>query len=73
MDHLEGAGYARRTPAPGDRRIRLVSLTPGGTHAAQWVIEQSAEVVHPALQGCSTDELTRLAELLQAMATQMGI
>lgn len=71
VDHLDRAGYARRTTHPDDRRIRLISLTPGGAHAAEWVIERSSEVVRPALEGCSADELTRLTELLQAMAAQM--
>ncbi|GAB2935033.1 hypothetical protein GCM10027047_34360 [Rhodococcus aerolatus] len=72
IDHLERAGYARRVTHPDDRRVRLVSLTPGGVHAAEWVIERSTEAVRPALDGCTDDELTRLAELIRAMADGMG-
>lgn len=73
IDHLERAGYARRAPHPDDRRIRLVSLTPGGTHAAEWVIERSTEVVAPALADCPPEELTRLTFLLQTMAAALGV
>lgn len=72
IDHLERAGYAHRTHDPDDQRIRLVSLTPGGTHAAQWVIERSTEVVAPALQTCPPQQLAQLATLLQAMAAALG-
>ena len=30
MDYLEGAGYARRTPSPADRRARIITVTPAG-------------------------------------------
>lgn len=30
MDHLEGAGLARRTPSPTDRRARIVETTKAG-------------------------------------------
>lgn len=30
MDHLEGAGLARRTPSPTDRRARIVETTEAG-------------------------------------------
>jgi MarR family transcriptional regulator for hemolysin len=30
MDHLEGAGLARRTPSPTDRRARIVETTDAG-------------------------------------------
>lgn len=73
VDHLERAGYARRAPHPDDRRVRLVSLTPGGTHAAEWVIERSTEVVAPALVDCPPDEITRLTSWLQAMAAAMSV
>ena len=30
IDRLEAVGYVQRTPAPGDRRVNLVSVTPKG-------------------------------------------
>jgi DNA-binding MarR family transcriptional regulator len=73
IDHLERAGYARRTAHPEDRRVRLVTLTPGGTHAAQWVIERSTQVVAPAVAGTPPEEQARLITMLQAMAATMGV
>jgi DNA-binding MarR family transcriptional regulator len=73
IDHLEGGGYARRTTHPDDRRVRLVALTPGGTHAAQWVIERSTQVVAPAVAGTAPEEQARLITLLRAMAATMGL
>lgn len=72
IDHLERAGFARRVTHPDDRRVRLVSLTPGGAHAAEWVIEQYTQVLRPVLAGCSAGEVARVVELLQAMAGQLS-
>ena len=32
VDDLERAGYAERRPAPGDRRVKTIALTPTGSH-----------------------------------------
>ena len=37
VDDLERAGYAERRPAPGDRRVKTVALTPQGCIALQTV------------------------------------
>ena len=37
VDDLERAGYAERRPAPGDRRVKTVALTPQGRIALQTV------------------------------------
>jgi DNA-binding MarR family transcriptional regulator len=34
VDELEAAGYARRVPAPADRRARVVTVTPAGRKIA---------------------------------------
>jgi hypothetical protein len=50
-----------------------VALTPGGTHAAQWVIERSTQVVAPAVADTAPEEQARLITLLRAMAATMGL
>lgn len=37
VDDLERAGYAQRLPAPADRRVKTVGLTPRGRDALQTV------------------------------------
>ena len=37
VDDLERAGYAERRPAPADRRVKTVALTPNGRIALQTV------------------------------------
>ena len=37
VDDLEGAGYAERRPAPADRRVKTIALTPKGLLALQTV------------------------------------
>jgi DNA-binding MarR family transcriptional regulator len=40
VDDLERAGYAERLPAPTDRRVKTVALTPTGRDALQTVQNQ---------------------------------
>lgn len=40
VDKLEGLGLAERRPAPGDRRVKLVSLTAKGLRAKAELMEE---------------------------------
>jgi MarR family transcriptional regulator for hemolysin len=69
MDHLEGAGLARRTPSPVDRRARIVQTTDEG----QQVVEKARTVI----DGLYADVLAVLPEeqraaFLDALATLVG-
>lgn len=73
VEELERLGYAERRPDPGDRRARLVFLTPRGLAvrpvtmaagdrvAARWA-ELAGEAEIDALQRQLADLLTRLAD-----------
>jgi DNA-binding MarR family transcriptional regulator len=70
VDALEGEGYLRRTPHPGDRRAQLLELTPDG-RAVVWIGRRArlAEVGHlfDALDERERAELGRLlAKVAQA-------
>lgn len=44
LDQLEADGLARRVPAPGDRRARLVELTPKGERVLDQARQVSARI-----------------------------
>jgi MarR family transcriptional regulator for hemolysin len=69
MDHLEGAGLARRTPSPTDRRARIVQTTDEGVRvvdAARSIIDG---VFDDVLGVLSQDERTAF---LDAMVKLVG-
>jgi len=69
MDHLEGAGLARRTPSPTDRRARIVETTDEGVRvvdAARSIIDG---VFDDVLGVLSPDERT---VFLDAMVKLVG-
>ena len=64
VDALEAPGYVERRPAPGDRRVKLIAVTPAGEAAR----EQAMDVLSqpPAgfekLSAVEARELSRLLE-----------
>jgi DNA-binding MarR family transcriptional regulator len=69
MDHLEGAGLARRTPSPVDRRARIVQTTDEGRQ----VVEKARTVI----DGVYADVLAVLPQeqrsaFLDALVTLVG-
>jgi DNA-binding MarR family transcriptional regulator len=69
MDHLEGAGLARRTPSPVDRRARIVQTTDEG--------RQVVEKAHAMIEGVYEEVLAVLPEaqrtaLLDALVALVG-
>ncbi|MER9199970.1 MarR family transcriptional regulator [Mesorhizobium sp. M0933] len=68
VDRLEQAGLAERIPSPGDRRVKLVKLTPKG---AATIKELMSEYHKPppemlALPRADLDQLIGLVRKLQA-------
>ena len=71
LDRVEKAGFLTRDINPTDRRSLLVSATPGGHHAMQWVYSHFDAAMRDALadiQGFAIDQLAAaLAELARAL------
>lgn len=70
MDHLEGAGLARRTPSPTDRRARIVETTDAG--------DQVVGKARSIIDGVFDDVLGVLSEperdvFLDAMVKLVGV
>jgi DNA-binding MarR family transcriptional regulator len=66
IDRLEKQGYAERRERPGDRRVKLVRLTPRGAKTKAAVLEAMYQPP-PAMQGISTADLQQLTEVLQRL------
>ena len=77
IDRLESAGYAARTPNPGDRRSVLISLTDTGRDAMTWVYESFEVTLRSSLQTLRADGLLddlspeRLARILATIGSSL--
>jgi DNA-binding MarR family transcriptional regulator len=56
VDALEGAGYVRREPHPGDRRAFLVSLTPSAAELMREMQRDHAELSEVLLDAVAPDD-----------------
>ncbi len=65
VDRLHARGLVSRVAAPGDRRVRLVDLTPTGRAFILPVFGAHARAVSEIFEVLSADELARLEGLLK--------
>jgi DNA-binding MarR family transcriptional regulator len=65
VDELERAGLAKRTPHPGDRRARAVTITPKGRRGLQDARELAFQVEDEVLHGLTGKEREQLKALLR--------
>jgi DNA-binding MarR family transcriptional regulator len=75
IDGLERDGFVRRDPDPDDRRAKRISLTPGGTIAAEGaerVRREHVERVFGVLGVAEREELTRLIGKLNDRLAELG-
>src|SRR5690242_2928212 len=64
IDRLEARGLVQRCPAPGDRRVKMLVVTPEGADVRRRLRERM-EQPPEALQGLSADEQRTLRDLLR--------
>lgn len=67
VDGLEGRGLAERTPSPGDRRVKLITLTPAGRRLRARLMRE-ARKPPPWLERLSPADQRTLRDLLQRAA-----
>ena len=65
LDHLEGAGYARRVTDPGDRRRVLVELTPDARRELMELYAPLVEGTMRQLEGYTTDEVVLIRDFMR--------
>jgi DNA-binding MarR family transcriptional regulator len=70
-DRLEARGLVERRPEPGDRRVKLLALTPEG-RAATAELSTRAIAGVPGLSGLTHEELVQLLGLLQRILADAG-
>ena len=74
LDRVEKAGFLSRQSNPNDRRSLLISVTPAGQHAMQWVDEHFDAVLREALEQAPAPVVealvTVLRELSEALETR---
>ncbi|MGH2793536.1 MAG: MarR family winged helix-turn-helix transcriptional regulator [Actinomycetota bacterium] len=67
VDRLEKHGFAERRPAPGDRRVKLVFLTPLGAKTRKKLMDGMFEPP-PELLRLERDDLLALRRALEKLA-----
>jgi DNA-binding MarR family transcriptional regulator len=66
VDKLEALGLAERRPAPGDRRVKLVSLTPQGQRTKAELMEEFYKAPE-RLAALDREDLEALARILDKL------
>jgi MarR family 2-MHQ and catechol resistance regulon transcriptional repressor len=64
IDCLERRGLVERVAAPGDRRVRLVRLTPAGRKFLEAILPEHYARVRALLKGVSNSDKAALSRLL---------
>ncbi len=67
LDRVEKAGFLTRRNNPSDRRSLLISMTPAGQHAAQWVDDHFDATLKDALATSSELEVHQFKKILSEL------
>ena len=67
VDRLHGRGLVSRVEDPGDRRVRIVDLTPAGRELIVPVFRRRAAVLEEVFTVLRPDERVRFERLLKAV------
>ncbi len=74
LDRLERAGLVDRAPvADGDRRAKLVSLTPAGLDLIERAFDAHMDNEHRLVAGLSTAQREELEQLLRQWSGDLGL
>lgn len=73
VDRLEGAGLVERRVAEGDRRSRIVGLTPAGRRLIDLAVPEHLANEARLLEALSQSERTTLAGLLGRLAESLDL
>jgi DNA-binding MarR family transcriptional regulator len=71
VDKLEARGLIERQPSPGDRRVKMLTVTAKGSELRRRFIERSSEPP-AAIAGLPVPDLKRLAEILTRLVARYG-
>ena len=69
VDRLEARGLVARGSAGGDRRVRIVNLTPAGDTLIRRAFARHAKAMGHAASGLTTAEIATLIRLLKKLGT----
>jgi len=67
VDRLEAKGLIRRTPAPGDRRTKVLKLTPAGKRIAEAAYGRHAAELESAMTVLNPTEKHELRAILKKL------
>jgi len=67
VDRLEKRGLIRRTSAPGDRRVKVLKLTPAGKRVAETAFGRHAAELESAMTVLSPAEKRELRAILKKL------
>ncbi len=71
IDALEVAGHVRRAPVPGDRRAKLIEITPAGRAALHAVQPVYQSVLEDAFGALAPEDLAALDRLLDDLLARI--
>jgi MarR family transcriptional regulator, 2-MHQ and catechol-resistance regulon repressor len=67
VDRLEKKGLIKRSPAPSDRRAKVLRLTPQGKHVAETAFSRHVAELASAMVVLNPSEMRRLHALLKKL------
>jgi DNA-binding MarR family transcriptional regulator len=73
VDRLEARGWVERRAMTGDRRARVLHLTPGGRDVLERLGRLSSEHERELTRGLGPDERATLVALLERIAESQGL
>jgi DNA-binding MarR family transcriptional regulator len=67
LDRVEKAGFLVRSTNPGDRRSLLITATPAGRHAVEWLYEEFDGAIRHAMAGTPDTAAGGIGSFLQLL------